>query len=108
MGASYIGTYGTGNEFEIGTDLIFHHPVSFTYDPLLVLEDDNLNLPSSSIPSGGIIASEMLYNPDGFSEGKVECGSCHAIHNNQNGDYLRFDSSTLFTTCHILAPTWIW
>lgn len=83
----------------VGIDLSHSHPVSFTYDSYLALNDGALNDPVST-PSGlgGTIASDLLVN------GKVECVSCHDVHGFGKGKNMLIMSnygSKLCLTCHI-------
>jgi len=82
----------------IGTNLSDDHPVSFVYDATLASTDGGLNDPATTnIPNGGTIESELLFN------GKLQCASCHDVHNGSgNEDLLRIDNSgsALCLTCH--------
>lgn len=75
-----------GNEL-IGTDLRNHHAVSIEY------KNGVWHLKDSSSPSGfgGSIEQDLL------KDGKVECISCHNIHNN-NPSNLRFTDDVC--VCH--------
>ncbi len=79
------GTY-PGQEWRIGPDLTDDHPVSVLY---------RSDLPSEflSVPINGV----RLYN------NMVECSSCHDVHNNQYGMFLRTmnNGSALCYSCHI-------
>lgn len=66
----------------LGTNLSNDHPIGITYDAALVASDGGLADPATksvtigSIPSRtGTIATMMLVG------GKVECPSCHDVHN---------------------------
>jgi len=75
----------------LGTDLSDDHPISFTYNAALVTADGGLNDPTGATISGWLFG------------GKVECASCHDVHNNGLGDpLLRIsnDGSALCLTCH--------
>jgi predicted CXXCH cytochrome family protein len=78
------------NPAYIGTSLADDHPVNFTYNNALYLADDGLNDPATGDIPGLLIS------------GKVQCSSCHDVHNNGNGKFLVMnnDSSALCTTCH--------
>jgi predicted CXXCH cytochrome family protein len=98
-GTTFIANVGTPVGYaNVGTDLSNDHPVSFTYDAALVALDGGL-MPITS-PSGigsGTIASTMLYN------GKMECASCHDVHNSYGFPNLLVKSnaaSALCLTCH--------
>jgi len=89
----------SGNDL-IGTDLSDDHPVSFTYDAALASADGGLYDPtttSSNITPNGTIDEDMLFNK------KLECASCHDVHNGSGvAKLLRKSnaSSALCLTCH--------
>jgi len=90
-GTSFIGD-------PLGTDLSSSHPISFAYDAALVAADGGLVDPTTG-PSGlgGTIDDDLL------SAGKVECSSCHNVHNESGADPLLVKSnagSQLCLTCH--------
>jgi len=99
---SFGGTTGTnfvGDPIASGGDLNSEHPISFTYNDALATNDGGLNPPSTT-PSGlgGTIADDMLFN------NKVECASCHDVHNalGTGGNLLVKSNagSGLCLTCH--------
>jgi predicted CXXCH cytochrome family protein len=93
------GVYMTGSAL-LGTDLSTSHPISFTYDDALASADRGLFPPTTTpIPLLGTIAQAMLY---GTSQDQMECGSCHSVHDNTNGNFLRITQagSRLCLTCH--------
>jgi hypothetical protein len=81
---------------KIGTDLSNNHPISFIYDEPLATADGSLEDPETNLA-----VSDLLF------ENKVECPSCHDVHNNApvpfNFDLLRLsnDGSALCLSCHI-------
>ena len=82
----------------VGTDLKNDHPVSFTYNTALATADGELFNPSAanSGPTSTIDA-DLLFSS------KVECASCHDVHNTQNIAKLLTVSnadSGLCLTCH--------
>jgi predicted CXXCH cytochrome family protein len=82
----------------IGTDLSGKHPISFTYDTNLAAIDPKLSDPLFT-PSGlgGSIAEDML------SFNKLECSSCHNVHNEDWNNYMLKKpngGSDLCYTCH--------
>lgn len=98
-GTTFISTVGTPAGYaNVGTDLSNDHPISFTYDAALVALDPGLN--PITTPSGigsGTIANTMLFS------GKMECASCHDVHNSANIEHLLVKSnnnSDLCLTCH--------
>lgn len=79
----------------LGTDLRTTHPISFTYDTALVTADGGgLVTPASA---SQVVADIPLFNA------KVECASCHNVHNNTNAPFLRASNaqSGLCLKCHI-------
>lgn len=83
---------------KVGTDLSNDHPVSFTYDAALATADGSLKDPSSATSGlGSTIASDLL------SGGKMQCSSCHDVHNSSGAASLLIKSnagSALCLTCH--------
>jgi len=93
VGSRYIGAEGN-----IGTDLRNDHPISFTYNDALAVADRGLYPPSSRASGlGSTIQRDMLFN------NKMECSSCHDVHNEAGIDDLLRKSnagSALCLTCH--------
>ena len=92
----------------VGTDLTNDHPVGFTYDATLATADGFLANPATTnvtLPTGqgtgtttGTIAVKLLQN------GRIECASCHDVHNTPNQTYMLKMSNTgsaLCRTCHL-------
>lgn len=82
-GTNFIAAAGN-----VGTDLSDDHPISFTYDATLVTNDGELNAPPAAYL-------------DGLS--RVQCSSCHDVHNTSNiASLLRISNagSALCLTCH--------
>jgi predicted CXXCH cytochrome family protein len=79
----------------VGTNLSNDHPISFTYNASLATADGGLASPFSTawVDSGKTLP---LYN------GKMQCASCHNVHSNQYGDFLRMANagSALCLKCH--------
>jgi predicted CXXCH cytochrome family protein len=108
---SFGGVTGTkpivpGSPSLVGTDLSNDHPIGFTYGPALVALDPGLKAVTSAATIGagntGTIESKMLFS------GKLECASCHDVHNSLSGTavsnkLLRITTtgSALCTTCHL-------
>lgn len=98
-GTVAIDSFGgaTGADFMtggalVGTDLSNDHPISFTYT-----QDGGLFDPTTTNSGlGGTIDVDMLF------AGKVECASCHDVHDNAIAPFLRLDNaaSALCLTCH--------
>lgn len=81
------GTYFMPGSAAVGrspNDLTDDHPISFTYDTALATTDgglfdpatQNVTIGSGSSTKSGPISAVMLYS------GKVQCASCHDVHNN--------------------------
>ncbi|KAF0146389.1 MAG: doubled CXXCH domain-containing protein [Nitrospirae bacterium] len=88
-----ISVTGAAN---LGTDLTDDHPVNFTYDGALATSDGGLKTPNSSSNVTATAGEIPLY------ASKVQCASCHNVHNNTNAPFLRVDNaaSALCVKCH--------
>ncbi|MHC4083649.1 MAG: cytochrome c3 family protein [Planctomycetota bacterium] len=98
---SGTGVSGVDN---LGIDLTDDHPISFVYDTALATPatgDDNLHDPAIELVPGGAggetIEAEWL-----DSAGKIQCTTCHDVHNNNIHDtmLLREPVATLCSVCH--------
>ena len=82
-----------------GSDMSKEHPISFEYTDALAAADGGLRPPSSTNSGlGGTIASDMLFN------NRMECDTCHDVHNRYNVPHLLKMSNTnsqLCLTCHL-------
>lgn len=85
----------------LSTDLSNDHPISFTYDSTLAAKPRAYLVDPSSPGSSGIgttIAADMLI------AGKMECSSCHDVHNDGvagTGMLKKSNAASgLCTTCH--------
>jgi len=89
--------YMTGSEL-LGTDLSNDHPISFTYDAALATADGGLFDPTTqSSGLGGTIDVDLLMG------NKLECSSCHDVHDKYGNSKLLVVSnagSALCMTCH--------
>ncbi|NOX18903.1 MAG: cytochrome c3 family protein [Chlorobi bacterium] len=98
FGGTTTGTSFITGDALIGTDLSNDHPVSFTYDASLATTDGGLNDPTTTSSGlGGMIDADMLYS------NKMQCASCHDVHNGAGIDNLLVKSnasSALCLTCH--------
>lgn len=87
----------TGNAL-VDVDLRNDHPVSFTYDPALATTDGSLHNPATTDSGLGLqIDDDMLFS------GKMQCASCHDVHNSTGLAGLLVktnDGSDLCLTCH--------
>ena len=92
------GTRFISSQALIGTNLNAHHPVSFTYNDALATLDPGLFPPSSRASGlGSTVQRDLLFN------NKVECSSCHDVHNRLGLAGLLVKSnqgSALCLTCH--------
>jgi len=93
------GTNNIGAQWNVGTDLSDDHPVGFDYNTTLATADGELADPSTKASGlGGTIASDML-----FTDGALECASCHDVHGAGGNDKLLLIANTgsdLCLTCH--------
>ncbi len=82
----------------IGTDLSNDHPISFTYDATLATTDGGLYDPTTANSGlGGTINADLLL------ANKLQCSSCHDVHNGSGLSNLLVKSnagSALCLTCH--------
>ncbi|MFH1321658.1 MAG: cytochrome c3 family protein [Bacteroidota bacterium] len=92
------GTNFITGSFLLGTDLSDDHPVSFTYNTALATTDAELYDPSTANSGlGSTIDADMLFS------NKMECASCHDVHNTAGiAKMLRKSNavSALCLTCH--------
>ncbi len=108
-GTVAINQYRGGNPADDGRTAMFtpgvhanlmnDHPVSFLYDSDLANTDGALHNPSIvTTNNGGTIDEDLLI------EGKVECSSCHDVHNkyfnNNSFGLLKISRNSLCLTCH--------
>lgn len=93
FGGATGSTFITGTD-NLGTDLSNDHPISFTYPST----DTGLFDPTTTSSGlGSTISADLLVG------GKVECSSCHDVHNKYNLSYLLKISnagSALCLVCH--------
>lgn len=77
----------------IGTNLSNDHPIGFLYNAALATADGGLVTPASA---SLVVAGIPLFGAS------LECASCHNVHDNANGDFLRFSNagSALCMKCH--------
>jgi predicted CXXCH cytochrome family protein len=78
---------------KVGNDLSNDHPVGFVYNTALATADGGLKDPSAT-PA----VSKLLFG------GRVECSSCHDVHNGAGMDKLLAVNNTgsaLCLTCHV-------
>ncbi len=98
FGGATGGTNFITGDALIGTDLSNDHPVSFTYDATLATNDGGLFDPTTTNSGlGGTIDNDMLFTA------RLECASCHDVHNGSGVGNLLVKSnaaSALCLTCH--------
>lgn len=84
--------------FNLGIDLSNDHPLSFVYDAALATTDGGLFNPTNhNTALGGTIQNDLLISD------KMQCSSCHDVHNKyNNSSLLKIDNagSALCLTCH--------
>ena len=90
---------GTINHWTFSNDLTTTHPLSFTYDAALASADGELFDPSTPVTElgGKTITEGLLVN------GKMECASCHDVHNADGHEamlHIENTGSQLCLTCH--------
>jgi predicted CXXCH cytochrome family protein len=87
----------SGNDL-LGIDLSGEHPISFTYDSTLATADGGLYDPTTQVSGlGSTIQADLLIGD------KLECSSCHDVHNSSGESNLLQKSnaaSALCLTCH--------
>jgi predicted CXXCH cytochrome family protein len=85
-------------DHNLGTDLSNDHPISFSFDTALATADGGLKDPATASSGlGGTVNDDLLLG------GKMECASCHDVHNSSNLSKLLVKSnagSALCLTCH--------
>lgn len=100
-GTVAVDSYGTqpGTHYISGSALLDvnlanDHPISFIYDGALATQDGGLVIPLNS--SEVVPGIPLFYS-------KMECASCHGVHDDANGKFLRFNNerSALCLKCHI-------
>jgi predicted CXXCH cytochrome family protein len=98
FGGATGGTEKVPAGSNFGTSLSNDHPISFTYDAALATADGGLKDPTTTNSGqGGTITNDWL------SGGKLECSSCHDVHNAYGQtSLLRVSNagSALCLTCH--------
>ena len=86
------------NHWNFGTNLSATHPLSFVYDTGLATADGELFDPAVATTSlGGTIEHDLLIG------GKMECASCHDVHNKAGNEallHITNEESALCLTCH--------
>jgi predicted CXXCH cytochrome family protein len=93
---SNTGTNMMGGTAKVGTDLSNDHPISFTYDATLAASDGGLVSPTSTSFVNAAHTVPLF-------SGKMECASCHDVHDNTIPKFLRINNagSALCLSCHV-------
>ena len=94
-GATGVTNIGAGGN--VGTDLSDDHPIAIDFNAGLQPDMNDPASTSSGVVGGGTVAADMLF------AGKVECASCHNVHNDSGVDVLLVRtnaSSGLCQACH--------
>lgn len=98
FGGATGGTHFMTGAALVGSDLSNDHPISITYDATLAGNDGGLFDPTQTQSGlGGTITATMLIGD------KMQCSSCHDVHNSSNLANLLVKSnlnSALCLTCH--------
>jgi predicted CXXCH cytochrome family protein len=100
------GTHFIADQFKIGGggNLTNHHPIGFDYNDV-VQHDDEIADPSTVINGAGAGAKEMTTIGSLLYNGRMECVTCHDVHNTKNtGETFLWKSdreSGFCLTCHI-------
>jgi predicted CXXCH cytochrome family protein len=98
FGTTTTGTHFITSTYNLGSSLSNDHPISFTYDAALATADGGLKNPTTAASGlGGTINQNMLFG------GKMQCASCHDVHNSAGQAKLLIKSnaaSALCLTCH--------
>jgi predicted CXXCH cytochrome family protein len=81
---------------KLGTDLSNHHPIGFDWPDSAT--DDEILPPTSPVPTTTLTINDLLWN------GRMECTSCHDVHNTKNKGnaftWVMDTNSALCLTCH--------
>jgi predicted CXXCH cytochrome family protein len=100
--SSHVGSINASGRILIGGSGILknHHPIGFDYDAVAAI-DDEINDSSTSLLGAnvwGLTISDLLWN------GKMECSSCHDVHNTKNEGqrftWVEDTRSNLCFSCH--------
>jgi len=98
FGGVNSGTHLMTGPSVLGTNLSNDHPISITYDAALATADGGLYDPTTTLSGlGGTINTNLLI------AGKMQCSSCHDVHNSAGVSGLLKKSnagSALCLTCH--------
>jgi len=102
-GSKHTGSVTTtGTRFAIGEggDLSNHHPIGFDYGYVEAIDDEIRDASSDLLGNNpySLTINDLLYG------GKMECASCHDVHNTKNTGtkfvWVADDQSNLCLSCH--------
>ncbi len=98
--------FAAGSKSNLGTDLSNDHPIGIVYDAATIAADGALN-PLANAVTIGSAGRTKLTSVGGLLQGtKVECASCHDVHNTFTADAgvklvkVTMTGSALCITCH--------
>jgi len=95
-GAAINPVYQIGKDNYLGN----HHPIGFDYDAVQALDAEIRSADTATLGSAGTVRDHLL----GAGNTRMECGTCHSVHNKGNtGETLLWRSDTssrLCLTCH--------
>jgi predicted CXXCH cytochrome family protein len=89
---NYMPTTGSYGNPNLGTDLSNDHPIGFTYDSALSVADPGVFDPGTDANGTGPNLRPAGVGPRLFYS-KMECASCHLVHDNTNAPFLRMTNS---------------
>jgi len=90
-----------GTSYQIGANgnLQNHHPISFNYGAVALVDDEIAPVTTALTNGSGMLISDLLWG------GNLECVSCHDVHNSRNTGtkftWVQDTQSALCFTCHI-------
>ncbi|HQR44647.1 MAG TPA: cytochrome c3 family protein [Thermoanaerobaculia bacterium] len=91
-----------GAAYVIGKDAYLgnHHPIGFDYDAAQAIDTEIVSADTAQLGGAGFVRNHLY----GAGNTKMECGTCHSVHNTGNtGETLLWRSDTssrLCLTCH--------
>lgn len=91
-----------GTEYLVGKDAYLgnHHPIGFDYDAVSAVDTEIRSADAASLGGAGLVRNHLY----GTDAAKMECATCHSVHNKGNtGERLLWRSdeqSRLCLTCH--------
>jgi predicted CXXCH cytochrome family protein len=91
-----------GTEYLIGKDKYLgnHHPIGFDYDAVAGVDTEIRSADAATLGTAGLVRNHLY----GTDASKMECATCHSVHNKGNtGERLLWRSdarSRLCLTCH--------